>query len=254
MERRKSYFQVREERVEPTPYALKEMPESMRPREALDRFGVGSVPDETLLALILRTGTPGLNVVGMAEALIKRYGSLEALSQASVRELEQNRIPGIGHVKAQILCAAFELGRRAALGRAPRQSIRTPSDVARLLQPLAEGLEQEHVWVILLDARNRLIGQVVEVTRGVLDSSLVAPREAFKEAVRCSAKAVIVAHNHPTGDCSPSAEDLQVTKQLVGSGRVLGIHVSDHVVVGSRPSPGGESYVSLREAGLVDFS
>ena len=254
MEHRRSFCQVREDGVARSPYALKDLPESMRPREAVERFGVGNVPDEMLLALILRTGARGLNVVGIAEELLRRYGTLEALGQTSARELERNAIPGLGPVKSQILAAVFELGRRSAREGVPRPVVRSPSDLARLLVPMAEGLEQEHFWVVLLDVRNRVIGQVVEVTRGVLDASLVSARETFKEAVRCAAKAVVVAHNHPTGDCAPSAEDLRITRQLVAAGKVLGIEVMDHLIVGSRASGEQSRFLSLRESGVVDFA
>ncbi len=253
MEHRKSFCQVREEGVTGTSYALRELPVSMRPREAADRYGIENVPNETLLAIILRTGAPGMNVVGMAEELIRRYGSLDALAAASVLELERNGIRGMGHVKSQILAAAFELGRRSVLDTAQRPLMRTPSDLKRLLMPLADGLEQEHFWVILLDVRCCMIGQIVEVSRGVLDASLVSPREAFKEAIRSAAKCIVIAHNHPTGDSSPSAEDLRVTRQLIEAGKVIGIPVMDHLIVGSRPSGGRQQCLSLREEKLVTF-
>lgn len=253
MDRRQSFCRVREEKLGSSSYAMRDMPLSMRPREAVDRFGVQNVPDETLLALILRTGARGLSVVGVAEELIHRYGKLDALARSSVSELECNRIPGLGHVKAQILAAAFELGRRSVQGQASEPKLRTPEDVARLLSPASDGLQQEHFWVILLDVKNRMIGRVLEITKGVLDASLVSPREAFKEAVRCAAKSVIVAHNHPTGDCSPSSQDLKVTRDLLEAGKVLGISLCDHLILASKRIPDLPPYISIRESGLVAF-
>lgn len=232
-------------------YRLQDLPVCQRPRELLDRFGVDAVEDEVLLAIILRSGMRGLNVLELARRLLRQYGSLSALATASEREL---RGPGVGPVKAQVLKAALELGRRLAaekLGAAP--AIRTPADVAAVLRESARTLPGETFWVLLLNTKNRLQGKPVEVSRGLLNASLVHPREVFRAAIHAASAAVVLAHNHPSGDPTPSAEDLQITRQLVEAGKILSIRVLDHVVLGRGGSAECREFVSVRENGLVDF-
>ena len=134
-----------------------------------------------------------------------------------------------------------------------RVVVRTPEDAARLLQPVARGLETEVFWILHLDAKNGLKGQPHEVTRGLLDASLVHPREVFKEAIREGIAAVVVAHNHPSGDSTPSAEDVRITKQLIEAGRILDIRVLDHVILGKPTGMGDKGFTSMREQGILDF-
>lgn len=238
-------------KIAPAPLRVKELPERLRPREAFQREGAERVGEDVLLALLLRSGVPGVNVLELSRAILQRYGTLTALARAGVEELAAFK--GVGPVKAQMLKAALELARRiAAEGAAERPSVTCPEDVARVLREQARTLDCEVFWVLLLDTRNRLLRPPEEVSRGLLNASLVHPREVFKGAIRASAAAVIVAHNHPSGDPAPSAEDLAITRQLVEAGRIIGIPVMDHVVLGRR-SNAGPDFFSVRESGLASF-
>ena len=231
---------------------IKDLPDHRRPRELAMDAGVENVPDEVLIAILLRAGIRGQSVIDLARQILDRHqGVLDRLAQASLDELRS--IKGIGPVKAIELRAAFELGRRAARKDAPLPPlIREPAQVLALLAEKTAHLEQEVVWVLPLDQKYRLRRSPVEVTKGILNASLSHPREVFREAIRMAAAAVIIAHNHPSGDPTPSAEDLQTTRQLVETGKVVGIQVLDHIVIGgNRPPP--PPFLSLREAGLVDF-
>ncbi len=231
---------------------IKDMPEHIRPREAVSRFGVENVSDDVLLALLLRTGMKGLNVVDLAKHLIGRYGSLTAMADTSVADLSQ--VQGISTVKAQILKAALELGRRVGIeALSERIRISTPADVYALLRHQALTNGREVFWVLMLDAKNRLKSHPIEVTAGILDASLVHPREVFREAIRNAAAAVVLAHNHPSGDPSPSAEDIRVTRQLVEAGSIVDIKVLDHVILGRAGTINKDGYLSLRESGSVKF-
>ncbi len=231
---------------------VRDMPAQIRPREAVAQFGVENVSDDVLLALLLRTGIKGLNVVDLAKGLLRRYGTLTAMAETSVSDLAQ--VDGISTVKAQILKAALELGRRVGVeSQAARVRISTPADVYALLRHRAATLGREVFWALLLDAKNRLKCQPVDVTAGILDASLVHPREVFREAVRSAAAAVVLAHNHPSGDPSPSAEDLRITRQLVDAGGVVDIKVLDHVILGRCGATHKDGYLSLRESGVVKF-
>jgi DNA repair protein RadC len=224
----------------------------MRPREALERLGVQHVSDDCLLAVLLRSGVRGVNVVDLAGGLLREYGSLTALAEASLEELAARR--GMGRVKAQVLAAALELARRLNEEAAPKRCrIRRPDDAAALLRGSARVLQSEVFWVLLLDAKNRLKGRPVDVSRGLLDASLVHPREVFREAIRSATGAVVLVHNHPSGDPTPSAEDLRITKQLVEAGRIVDIRVLDHVILGAAAGDGGSDFLSMREEGLARF-
>jgi DNA repair protein RadC len=234
---------------------LRDLPEGLRPREEMERVGVRNMSDVSLLAILLQSGARGVNVLELATRLLRKYGSLEKMLSASVEELAADReIKGLGRVKAQKVLAALEIGRRvqSALDPAPVR-VRSPEDVVRLLRDRVRELDREVFWVLRLDAKNNLKGQPEPVSEGILDASLVHPREVFKVAVRTSAAAVVVAHNHPSGEPTPSAEDLRVTRQLVEAGRIVDIRVLDHIILG-RPSQEGRcEYVSMREENLVAF-
>ena len=236
------------------PLTMRKMAPCLRPREALAQRGAALLSDDTLLAILLRSGRPGRNVAELARDTLQAFDGIGPLARASFEEIVLRRISGLGRVKAMEIAAAFELGRRAvaqqAVGEAPY--VRDPESVFRQVRPLAASLRQEVFWALLLDTRNRLIGRPLEVTRGLLDTSPVHPREVFNLAVRHSAAAVILAHNHPSGDPSPSPEDLRVTRQLVEAARILGIRVLDHVIVG-RETDTRPGHLSLREQGLATF-
>lgn len=229
-----------------------DLPKALQPREKFDRLGPENLSESDLLALLLRTGTVGTNVVELAEALLIQYGSLSALSQASAAELQ--KIHGIGREKSKILKAALEMGRRLVqenVGERPR--IASPEEAAAVLRERARSLDREVFWVLLLDTKSRLICPPCEVSKGTLNSSLIHPREIFKPAVQYSAAHIILAHNHPSGDPSPSANDIRVTKKLIEAGSAMEIKVLDHLIIGRRAARNSTDFFSLREAGLAVF-
>ncbi len=230
---------------------VQELPATIQPREYVNRVGFRNTPPDVLLALLLRTGVRGINVVDLARTLLRRYGSLHALSAATIEEL--CTIRGISSVKAQIIKAALELGLQMQQeSRQERLQVRRAEDVHTALGMRVAGLEQEKFWVLLLDRKNRLKCEPLDVTSGIVDASLVHPREVFRAAIRGAASAVVLAHNHPSGDPAPSAEDIRITKQLVEAGRVIDIHVMDHVILGHGRA-NDQNFYSLRESGLVSF-
>ena len=214
-----------------------------RPRERLEQLGAQSLSNPELLAILLRVGIAGENVVRMAERLLGHFGGLPGLHRANFTELSAVR--GMGKAKAAQLMAAIELGNRIASTPADeRQPIASPSDAANLLMYRMAALEQEYLYVILLDTRNRVIGNPLEVYHGSLNTSMIRVGELFREAIRVNAAGLIVAHNHPSGDPSPSPEDVAVTRALVEAGKLLDIDVLDHLVFGRY------RFVSLKERGL----
>jgi DNA repair protein RadC len=215
-----------------------------RPRERLDAVGPEALSDAELLALLLRTGGRGADALSVAAGLLERHEGLLGLARASGRELSE--AAGVGPAKRATLRAAFELGRRLAAGRlAPGTVLRGPADVFRHFHPTLRDAPTERFLVVLLDGRHRLLRHEL-VSQGTLTASLVHPREVFRPALRESAAALVLVHNHPSGDPAPSAEDREVTARLVRAGELLGIPVIDHVVVAER------GYASLRETGLGD--
>lgn len=212
-----------------------------RPRERLARLGAGALGDAELLALVLRSGGAGRDALATAREALARLGGLRGLSQASLASL--SRLPGLGPAKAASLLATRELAQRLAARPLERGApIRGPVDVQRHFAPGLPARTQESFSVLLLDGRHRLIA-IEEVSRGTLTASLVHPREVFREAIRCAAAALILVHNHPSGDPSPSGEDRSVTRRLGRAGELIGIRVLDHVIV----AEGG--HYSFREAG-----
>ena len=213
------------------------------PRERLFREGAAALSSVELIALLLRTGARGRSALRVAEELLRHFGALEALARAGDGQIRL--AAGIGPAKLAGLRAAFELGAR--LVREPLQAgvkISSPEQVAAHYGPRMRTYRQEVFVVLLLDARQRVIGDV-EVHRGSLDQSLVHPREVFAPALRESAAAILVLHNHPSGDPTPSEEDREVTRRLVRAGEILGVRVVDHVVIGAG------AHRSLARAGLL---
>jgi DNA repair protein RadC len=220
--------------------------ESERPRERLSREGPESLSLAELVALVLRTGARGKGAARLAETLIERFGSLDALARAGTAELR--RVHGLGPAKIASLHAAFELGAR--LSRTPLmpgEKLHSPEQVVAHLGTRMRRYRQEVFLALLLDSRHRLIGEV-EVSRGSLNQSLVHPREVFAPALRESAAAILVVHNHPSGDPQPSREDHEVTQRLVRAGEILGIRVVDHLVIG------GQDFTSFARAGQIPSS
>ena len=238
--------------IEPSHWRVRDIPERLRPREEIDRVGIDNVSDDVLLAVILRSGVKGANVVDLARGLLRHYGSLTAL--AKVPEKELARVNGLGPVKAKTLMAALQIGKRFNEELAPKRvSVRTPADAARLLADRAKTLDREIFWVLNLDAKNCLKSAPSEISLGLLDASLVHPREVFRAAIQAATAAVVLVHNHPSGDPTPSAEDIKITKQLIEAGRVVDIKVMDHVILGKAAPAGERGYLSLREEGIVAF-
>lgn len=224
-------------------WTLKDLPPEVRPRERLARDGARSLSDAELLAIILRTGTQEETALELAQRLLYQFGGLQGLHQCSLAELAE--VKGVGMAKACQIKAAIEMGRRAFEStRTEKVTIRSPSDVARLLMSEMRYLDREHLKAVLLNTRNMVL-DVVTISVGTLNASLAHPRECFKEAIRQSAAAVIFVHNHPSGDPSPSPEDISLTRQLVEAGKLLGIEVLDHVIIGDG------TFVSLKERGLM---
>ncbi len=201
------------------------------PRERIQLLGESRLSDAECLALVLRCGRPGENAEQMAHRLVAHFGSMARLAAAEVREVAT--LPGVGPVRAAALRAAFGLARRLAEVRyRPGTPIRSGKDVARVVLESARGVRREGFFAVLLDARHRVMSLRV-VSVGSLNSAPVHPREVFAAAVREGAAAIVVAHNHPSGDASPSPEDERVTQRLTEVGELLGIRVLDHVVVGA---------------------
>jgi DNA repair protein RadC len=221
---------------------LKDLPAAERPRERLLAMGAENLKDSELLAIILRTGSRQASVLELASSVLAKHGGLEGLSRASVADLcAQN---GLGPAKAVELKAAFELGRRSfQLRPAERPQVRSPEDLARLMMGSMSNLEQEHLRVVLLNTKNRVLAQE-EVCRGSLNSTAVRVGEIFREPIRQNAAAIILVHNHPSGDPSPSPEDVRLTSAAREAGDLLDIELLDHLVIGRG------DFVSLRERGL----
>jgi DNA repair protein RadC len=223
-------------------YRIADLDSSDRPRERLYNLGAKSLSNAELLAILLRAGIQGLNVLQMAQKLLLDMGGLAGLHQAPLEALCERR--GIGPVKAAQLKAAIELGRRLSVASPEEKPvIQSPEDAAALLLYEMGALEQEHLRVLLLDTRNRVM-RAVEVYRGSLNSSTIRIGEIFRDAIFANAAAIIVAHNHPSGDPTPSPEDVRVTKTLVESGELLDIEVLDHLIIGKN------RYISLKSRGL----
>ena len=234
-----------------SPSRVCDLPLDVRPREKMEQQGVSALTNEELLAILLGSGTRGFNVLEVARALIKKYGTLTALAEDSAPAFKSIR--GIGPTKSKLLKAALELARRMSREKLEDLPlVRTPEDVGRVLGEEARGRGQEVLWLLPLDVKYRLKRRPVAITLGLADASLAHPREVFREAIACGSSAVVLAHNHPSGDPTPSAEDIRLTRELVAAGKVVGIPVLDHVILG-RPDNAGRSHVSLREAGLVEF-
>ncbi|MCL1918950.1 MAG: DNA repair protein RadC [Peptococcaceae bacterium] len=213
-------------------YRMLELPENLRPQERLYRYGTEPLTDAELLAILLRTGSQQENVLELAERILLEVGGLSRLAQESAHDLTQHC--GIGPAKAAQILAALELGRRMRQSIPEKRSkITCPEDAANLVMEQMCGLDREHFWVIMLNTKNSCLG-IDKVSIGSLNSTVIHPRECFKEAIRRSANAVILVHNHPSGDTLPSPEDRQITARLVQGGKLLGIEVVDHIIIGDR--------------------
>jgi DNA repair protein RadC len=226
---------------------IREMPQDERPREKLAAHGADALTDPELIAILLRTGIPGANAIELARKLLKDYGSLSGLSRCSLHELAPR--PGIGLAKATQLVAAFGLGQRLARETLSKQKIDSPELVNELVGHEMRQLRKESLRVILLDTRYRCI-RTEEVSLGSVNESIAHPRDVFRPAVISSAYAVIVVHNHPSGDASPSQTDHSLTRRLAEAAELLQIKLLDHIIIGA-PSEGNPGYFSFKEAGVL---
>jgi len=216
---------------------IKDLPAELRPRERLRAHGPGALSPAELLALVIGSGTPGRSALAAGTAVLARFGSLANLAGAPAEELAA--VPGIGRATAGRVLAALELGRRALAPEPRRRVVRTAAEVAEVCAPMRR-FDREHFRVLLLNTRHEIL-DIIDVSVGGLASAPVHPREVFKEAIRRSAAAVILVHNHPSGHADPSRDDVLITEQLRAAGRLVGIEVLDHLIIGER------TYVSLRE-------
>lgn len=221
-----------------------------RPQERLIRHGAGALSDAELIAMLLRNGTRGQDVLTLAGRLVHDAGSLAGLIRWT--EPDFRRLKGIGPVKALQLVAVMEVARRVISQPAGETPIlQTPEAIWAHLLPVATGLTVEKFWVLCLNRKNRLLKRV-EISSGTATSALAHPREVFREAVRAAATAILCAHNHPSGDPAPSAADLQVTRLLREAARAIDIPLVDHVIIGrAEADPLGTGYFSFRHAGLL---
>ncbi|MGH7548193.1 MAG: RadC family protein [Gemmatimonadales bacterium] len=226
------------------PLRLADRPHHDRPRERLWAVGPTALTGQELVAILLGTGCAGRDALAVAgDVLARADGSLRRLATRPLSEVA--RIGGVGRSKAARVAAALELGRRLGAEREPPpERIRGPADVQRFYASRLRDLAVEEFHVLALGSQSQVLGDLL-ITRGILNSSLVHPREVFRAAIAEAAAGIIVVHNHPSGDPAPSADDRAVTRQLVEAGRLLDVPVYDHVIVG------GDRYVSFAEAGLL---
>ena len=219
---------------------IKDLPKIDRPREKLEKYGPERLSNSELLAILLRTGSKGINVVELSNKILKKFSS-EGISKANIKELKNTF--GLGSAKACEIVACFELGRRL-LQNKQSTLLLSPQDVWEELKDIRDN-KKEHFVIFFLDARNQEIKREV-ISIGSLNANLIHPREVFEPAVRHLAAQIIVAHNHPSGDPEPSEEDLEITHRLVETGKVLDIEILDHVIVTK------EKFLSMKQKGILN--
>ncbi|MSU21637.1 MAG: JAB domain-containing protein [Pedosphaera sp.] len=226
---------------------IKDLPQSERPRERLVELGAEALRDAELIAIMLRTGLKGFSAIQVAEQLLQRFGTLDQLARASLDELRQTK--GIGRDKAIALRSAFTLAQRMAR-EIKRESpmLDKPERIADLLREENRLYHVEHFQVVLLNTRRKLI-RTEQISQGTLDTLLVHPREVFKLAIAANASAIVLVHNHPSGDPTPSEADIKVTRDLIRAGQLMKIEVLDHIILGARTQERPLDFVSLRELG-----
>ncbi|HLS36590.1 MAG TPA: DNA repair protein RadC [Bacillota bacterium] len=229
--------------MEEKTFTIKDMPKEERPRERLLKYGAKHISNQELLAILLGSGTRKETVTELANRVLMHFEGIGLLRDATIEEL--TAIKGIGKAKGVQLLAAIELGRRMSIfQQEDKYFIRSPEDGANYVMEDMRNLKQEHFVVLFLNTKNKVIHQKT-IFIGSLNSSVVHPREVFREAVRRSSASIICVHNHPSGDPTPSKEDILVTKRLVESGKMMGIDVLDHLIIGNR------RFVSLKEKGYI---
>jgi DNA repair protein RadC len=223
-------------------YRIQDLAENERPRERLEQLGAQALSTSELIAILLRVGVPGENAVQMGQRLLHDLGGLRGIQQATFAEVCNQH--GLGPAKAAQLKAAIELGRRLQIDDPDqRPRISRPQDIADLVQYEMAGLVQEQLWVLVLDTRNRVLS-IERLYKGSLNSSTVRVGELFKPAIQKNGAAIVLVHNHPSGDPTPSPEDIQLTRSAIQAGKLMDIEVLDHLVIGQN------RYVSLKERNL----
>lgn len=226
-----------------TTYMLRDIPNEEKPRERMMKYGAGALSQAELLAIILRTGTRRESVIHMAQRMLGEVGGIRGFMDLNLEELIKMR--GIGPAKAVQIKAGIELGQRLAVMRQPETAIiRSPRDAAEVVMEQLRYLQKEHFVCLFLNTKNHIIAQET-LSMGSLNASIVHPREVFRAAIKCSSASIVCVHNHPSGDPTPSSEDILITNRLVKAGELVGIDVLDHIVIGD-----GE-FVSLKEQGLM---
>jgi DNA repair protein RadC len=223
-------------------FTIHDLPKSERPRERLQRLGAEALSSQELLALILGRGIKGESVMVTAQKLLSAFGNIERISLASLEELSS--IKGVGPAKASQLKAVFELAKRSGNDSGEKITIRSSKDVIKLVKPKLKDKKKEHFLILCLDTRNNLI-KTGDISTGTLDANYVHPREVFKEAIQSLASSIILVHNHPSGDPEPSEADIDITKRIVETGKVVGIDVLDHIIIADNKS------LSFKEKGIV---
>lgn len=228
-------------------FTIHDLPKEERPRERLVKFGEQALSAQELLQLILGRGIAGESVAIMAQKLLSQFGSLQQLAEASIEEL--SLIKGIGLAKATQIKAVFEIGRRIStqIPSYKSKELTDPEKVYKLIKSKLKNFNKEHFYLIALTSRN---WSVAEVSIGTLNGNLIHPREVFAEAIKNKAAAVIIVHNHPSGDPEPSAEDLEITRDLAEAGKIMGIEIMDHVIV-AKEVKGKKAFCSFKERGLL---
>ena len=226
---------------------IKDMPDLERPRERLAAQGAEALSPAELIAILLRTGLRGRSAIEVAHELIRQHGDLNALARASLEDLQ--KIKGIGRDKAVTLQAAFTLAQRMTRElRQPRPQLDQPAAVAEYMREEFRGKDVEEFHAVLLDTRRRLI-RTERISTGTLDSAIVHAREVFRGAIGANASAIVLVHNHPSGDPTPSKADITVTRDLIRAGQLLKIEVLDHVILGERRADRERDFFSLKEHG-----
>jgi DNA repair protein RadC len=226
---------------------IKDLPGHERPRERLAALGADALRNAELIAILLRTGLKGASAVQVAEQLLQKFGTLDNLSRASIEDLRQ--IKGVGRDKAIALKSAFTLARRMASELRPDSPpLDYPERIVDLLREENRAYEVEHFQAVLLNTRRKLI-RIEIISQGTLDTILVHPREVFKAAIAANAAALVLVHNHPSGDPTPSEADIKVTRDLIRAGQLLKIEVLDHIIIGRATQQRPKDFVSLRELG-----
>jgi len=225
-------------------FTVRDLPKPERPRERLQKLGPAALSAQELLALIIGRGIPKKSVMTIAQELISRFGNVKAIGEATLEELSQ--IKGIGIAKAAQIKACFELGKREDLDLEDLVpfDIKNPEAVVKAIRASIQDKAKEHFKLILLNSRNKILC-ISPISTGTLTTSLVHPREVFRDAITHSAASVVLAHNHPSGDPEPSEDDLKITRKLVESGKIIGIEVIDHLIIVKN------NFYSFREKGLI---